>query len=96
MSFIDEKGRLFGKINIIEAGAFHVCPCVRPTITDEVRRTYLEWSDAQLRMIRTQEIELCEGYTGADFPAWGTVEQSLTVFNTERIIINREKRRRGG
>jgi len=87
---------LLTKINIIETGAFHTCPCQRPLITDEVRRTYLEWSDNQLSMIRSGKIEVCDGYTGSEYPAFGTIEQGLTVFNKEQIIINREKRRRGG
>ena len=82
------------KINIIETGAFHVCPCVRPLITDEVRQNYLQWSSDQLQRIRSNEIELCAGYTGSQYPAWGAIEQGLTVFNEQQIIINREKRRR--
>lgn len=83
------------KINIIETAAFHTCPCMRPLITDDMRRTYLEESNRQLSMIRTGEIELCAGYTGSKYPAFGAIEQAFNVFSAEQIIINREKRNRG-
>ena len=36
----------------------------------------------------TGEIELCAGYTGANYPAFGAAEQSLTEWSTVAIIQN--------
>lgn len=80
-----------GKINIIEAGAFHQCQCAEPGqhLSDEQRRLYLEWSNQQLDNIRMGKIELCEGATGSEFPSIGWAEQALTPRNAARIIANR-------
>lgn len=80
------------KLNIIDAAAYYTCPCGSPSMTDERKAGLLEWMDRQLRMIRMGEVELCHGATGADFPAIGWAEQSLTDFNTANIIVNRARR----
>jgi hypothetical protein len=83
------------KINIIEAGAFHQCPCAMPgqRLTAEDRRLYLEWSNQQLDNIRVQKTELCDGATGSEFPAVDWAEQSVTEFAAAQIIANRNARR---
>ncbi len=80
-----------GKLNIIEAGAFNFCPCALPgqRMTDEYRRTLLEYSTSELNRIRSMEIELCDGYTGSTYPSAGWAEQALTPHNAARIIANR-------
>lgn len=77
------------KINIIEAAAFYTCTCGSPQLTADDRKAYLEWASAQLELIRTGKIELCEGHTGTEYPAFDTVEQAWTDFNAVRIIQNR-------
>jgi len=79
------------KLNIIEAGVFHKCPCDRSLTADD-KAAYLEWMNEQLRMIREGEIELCTGHTVKSFPAVGWAEQGVTIFNEARIIDNAERR----
>ncbi len=80
------------KINIIEAGSFHQCPCARSSISDEQRRLLLEWTDQQLELIRTNKIDVCADATGADWPSISWAEQATTEFAAKRIIINRRLR----
>lgn len=80
------------KLNIIEAGIFHECPCGDPKITDEQRRLYQEFITDQLAQIRDGRIELCEGETGSEYPAVGWAEQTVTEFNQALIIINAGQR----
>lgn len=82
------------KINIIEAGSFHQCPCAQPgqRLSDEERRLWLEWSDRQLSLLRSGEIEVCAGATGSTFPAIGVAEQAVTEFAGARIIYNDQQR----
>lgn len=76
------------KINIIEAGAFHNCPCAKPHLSDAQRQNYVQWSDHQLELIRQQKIELCAGATGSEFPSVDWAEQGTTEFNQAEIILN--------
>lgn len=80
------------KLNIIDAAAYYTCPCGQPSMTDERKGALLDWMSQQLLMIRRGEIELCHGATGADFPAIGWAEQSLTDFAAAQIIVNRARR----
>jgi hypothetical protein len=83
-----------GKLNIVEAGSFHTCPCAVPgqRMTDEQRRLWLTWSNEQLTYIRSGEIELCDGATGVTYPVTGWASQAHTEFNAARIIANRVRR----
>ncbi len=76
------------KINIIEAGSFHQCPCARASLSDEQKRLLLEWTDRQLELIRTSKIDVCAGSTGADWPSIGWASQGLTERQTAEIIAN--------
>jgi hypothetical protein len=80
------------KLNIIDAAAYYQCPCGQPTMTDEMRGRYLDWCVDQLSLLREGKLEVCDGETGADFPAIGWAEQSLTDFATAEIIYNAELR----
>lgn len=80
------------KLNIIEAGVFHTCPCAEPSISDQDRATYLTWIDAQLELIRTGKIAVCQGETGSEYPAGGAIELGLTEWNSAQIVINRLRR----
>jgi hypothetical protein len=76
------------KLNIIEAGVFHACPCAQPPITDAQRSSYLTWINTQLDNLRTGKLDVCEGATGSEFPATAVAEQSVTEFAAVRIINN--------
>ena len=81
------------KLAIIDAVLLQNCPCVRPkSLSDEMRQAWLQWVTNELANIRMGKIELCAGATGAEFPALGWAEQTLTVPNTVRIINNRLNR----
>jgi hypothetical protein len=83
------------KLNIIDAAIYHDCPCAKTHISEEMRKAYMAWVDTELELIRTGKKELCEGATGADFPAAGYAELTWTNFNVGRILEN-EAMRRGG
>jgi len=76
------------KLNILDAAVVYHCPCGN-AITPESRDTIRGWLDEQFELIRTGKISLCEGMTGADYPAFGSAQQALTEWNTAEIIINR-------
>jgi len=80
------------KLNIIDAAAYYSCPCGQPNLSDDMRGRFLDWCSTQLEAIRTGNLELCTGETGADFPAIGWAEQSLTDFSTAQIITNYQMR----
>jgi len=83
-----------GKINIIEAGAYHTCRCGMPgqRMTPDERAHWLTQSNMQLDAIRTGKIEVCAGHTGSDFPVVGWAEQAHTEFGQAQIIANRIRR----
>jgi len=78
------------KLNIIDAASYYQCTCGQPKMTDELRGRYLDWSSTQLEAIRTGNLELCHGATGADFPALGWSQQGWTDWATAEIIFNEE------
>lgn len=75
------------KLNIIDAAALQNCPCGNK-LSDDRKQALLEWLDKQFELIRTSKIALCEGDTGADYPAFATVEFSWTEWNQADIIDN--------
>lgn len=77
-----------GKLNIIEAGIFYHCPCGAPSLSEEEKRLFLDFINKQSELILTGKVELCAGYTGADFPAVGIAQMSVTEFAAARIIYN--------
>lgn len=79
-------------LNVRVAAAIHNCPCGRPDMSDEQRAAWFDWADAQLRLIRTGEIELCDGHTGTTWPARATAEQALTGWRADEIVRDRELR----
>jgi hypothetical protein len=75
------------KLNILDAAVLQGCPCANPydaaqkrLVAEELRRNF--------SMIMTGEVELCDGETGANYPAFGAAEQTLTEFSTIAIINN--------
>lgn len=76
------------KLNIIDAAAYYSCPCGQPKFTSEKEAALLAWIGDQLTNLVTGRIEICAGETGADFPALGWAQVSVTDFNAARIIFN--------
>ena len=74
------------KLNIIEAGVFHMCPCARPELSAENKKTYLQWINDQMDKIRDGRIEVCEGATGSEFPAIDWAEHANNEFSYARMI----------
>jgi len=86
------QGRQFAAhVNIINAAAFYSCSCGAPAaqaLKADTRRNWQRWVQQQLDMIRDGRLELCEGETGADFPAVGWADQGVTEFAQARIILD--------
>lgn len=76
------------KLNIIEAGLYHKCPCASPDLTDVQRRLFADLIESRLRELREGEIEICEGETGSLFPAADYAQMSLTEWNYAQIVKN--------
>jgi hypothetical protein len=76
------------KLNIIEAMVIHNCPCGRTHVSDEMKRTWLEWLDRQFDAIRTSKVDVCDGATAADYPHMTWAQQSLTAWNAARIVYD--------
>ena len=79
-------------LSIVLAVVYHICPCAQPNLSTDDRRMYYDQAVEEIRQIRVGELELCAGETGADFPAIGWAEQSLTDFSTAQIITNYQMR----
>ena len=77
------------KLNIIDAQVFYNCNCGGDKLSEEEKARNQTWVQTQLDLIRTGNIELCSGATGADFPAIDWAETSDTAFAAAEIIINR-------
>ncbi len=73
------------KLNVIDAAIYHNCPCGSAKLSDNERLAHLRWISEQLVSLRKGELEVCQGATGADFPAVGWAEQSLTDRNAAQI-----------
>ena len=76
------------KLNVIDAAIYHKCPCGNAKLTDNERQAFLRWISDQFSLLRTGKLEVCQGATGADFPAVGWAEQSLTDWNAAQIVWN--------
>jgi hypothetical protein len=76
------------KLNVIDAAVIHACPCGRAAISDDLKGEWLKWLDRQFELIRQGKIDVCEGATGAEFPAVGWAQQSVTEFAAARIIFD--------
>ena len=80
------------KLNCIDAAVIHNCPCTNPRLTDAQKQMWLTWLNEQLTAIRLGQLELCQGATGADYPARASAEIGLTDFSTAEIVWNAEQR----
>jgi len=80
------------RLTCVIAAVIHNCPCGEVRLSDQERQMYLDWATVNLNAIRTGNLELCYGETGADWPAAASVSQNLTDRNQAIIILNRWKR----
>jgi hypothetical protein len=78
------------ELNMVGAAVMFNIPAVR--LSPEQRTTYNEYLRDQLELIRTGQIELCQGETAKAHPAFGVAELALTERNAARIIDNRRQR----
>jgi len=76
-------------LNIVLAAATQDCPC--STISNEEKAAYMAFAQGELEKIRTGQVNVCGG-TGKDYPAFGSIELGLNVFNDAQIIQNRIQR----
>jgi hypothetical protein len=79
------------KLNIIDAAVIQNCPCGN-TLTNEQKQMFLEWLNGQFELIRQGKIVVCEGETGSEYPAFGTVEIGWTEWSVAQIISNANQR----
>ena len=63
------------------------CTTIR-ALSAEDRSVWADWANNQLDLIRTGQIELCDGETGSEFPYTGWADQGTTEFARTRIIVN--------
>ena len=79
--------QLVKKLNIIEAGVFHACPCAQPKLTDEQKTAYMQFVNEQFQKLINGDIDICGG-TGSQFPALDWAEVGSTEFSAANIIVN--------
>lgn len=82
------------KINIIEASMFYNCPCAQPSLSEEQKARYMEWSKDQLAQIRDGNLALCEGDTGKTYPAFGIAEIAYNAWQEIEIADSYARRNR--
>ena len=80
---------LLRKLNVIEAMVIYNCPCGSPAMKEERWPMWMDWINNTLTQIRDGQLELCQGETGATFPAIGWAERNLTPWSEAEIIYNR-------
>jgi hypothetical protein len=76
------------KLNVIDAAAYYNCPCANPRLNNTQKELLLTWMSTQLQNISTGVIDVCQGATGAGFPARGWASQSVSAFAAAEIIYN--------
>ena len=86
-SFSEWGINYLAEVNIISARVFYGCPCA-PDLSDNEKRMYSDLITSRLKMIRSGEVDVCDGATGSLYPATSWAEQSLTDFSAAEIIVN--------
>ena len=76
------------ELNLLIAVTVYACPCSGLRLTDEQKEAIMLGINADLAAIRTGELELCAGETGADFPVTMAAPQSVSEFASVQIIAN--------
>lgn len=75
-------------LNSLIAAVILNCPCANVQLDAKTKMEYISWARSELRMIRTGEIELCEGETATDFPVVDWAEMNLTAPSQAQMIYN--------
>lgn len=78
-------------LNVIIAAVVQRCAC-GAQLSEETRMNLQIWIDNQLTLLRTSKLSICEGDTGAEFPAFGIAEIAWTDWNAAVIVSNQSKR----
>ena len=76
------------KLVLIDAASYYNCPCANPRLNNEQKANLLQWMGTQLTNISTGVIDVCDGATGAGWPAMGWAEQGVSEFARAEIIFN--------
>ncbi len=80
------------KINIMDAAVLQNCPCGNALRNPDDKQRVQTWLEGQYDLIRQSQTVLCQGATGADYPAFGIAQYSFTDWNTIQMILDREAR----
>lgn len=77
------------RLQITIAASVYNSPCGRPSINDDMKLAWQRWCTQYLDAIRSGALELCDGETGPDWPAFGAAAQAWTEEGMVRVISNR-------
>lgn len=75
-------------LNIIAAGLMIRCPDCGGSFNSDEREWYEDFLSNQLGLIREGQLDLCDGATGPNYPAYGVAEQGWTPWTEAKIIGN--------
>lgn len=73
------------RLNLIAAAVIRTCPCY-PLFREDERANMLIYVNEQMNLLRTGAIELCDGVTGSNYPAFGWSENNATEWSETEII----------
>jgi len=76
------------KLNILDAAVVQNCHCTANIISDDRREMFLMWLERQYELIRTGKIDVCQNSTGAQYPAYGIIQQGWTDWSDAEIAYN--------
>ena len=76
------------KLVLVDAALYYSCPCANPRVGNEQKQMLFGWMATQLQNIATGVIDVCDGATGAGFPAMGWASQSVSEYAAAEIIYN--------
>ena len=74
------------KLNVIEAMIIHNCPCGNARVTDDMKRSWLDWINNQFTAIAEGKLVFCQDETGADYPYLGWAQQGVDDFTKAKLI----------
>lgn len=78
------------ELNMMAAAVMSNALCFR--LSDEQRRIMNDNLNAELVAIRNGEIELCQGETAKNYPAFGVAQYGTTTRQRANLILNDEQR----
>jgi hypothetical protein len=80
------------KLNVINTAVTYRAIC-GPRLDPDEQRGWMEYLTEQLKLIREGDIELCDGFTGKNFPALGIGQIGWTPTTSAEIQLNALLRR---